>query len=191
MTSWKDCTNWKYEILRNLRPCWNCMTWRGPDYHRLKTMVERSIEQDFRNKNFGARNRNNERNAVVKNQGTKQRAQILGDSWQWEANVQCSKGDKCTFRHDINKRAKMTQPNPSPNSFMQQNDRNASRTRRPRGKSPSGRMSRWPCKDYLKGTCTNSFCEVAPSRMLVLQDQERLQIWRKVLVCTSSGWWTT
>ena len=21
------------------------------------------------------------------------------------------------------------------------------------------RMSRWPCKDYLKGTCTNSFCE--------------------------------
>ena len=25
--------------------------------------------------------------------------------------------------------------------------------------SPSGSMSRWPCKDYLKGTCTNSFCE--------------------------------
>ena len=24
---------------------------------------------------------------------------------------------------------------------------------------PSGRMSRWPCKDYLKGTCTSSFCE--------------------------------
>ena len=27
-----------------------------------------------------------------------------------------------------NKRAKMTQPNPSPNSFMQQSERNASRT---------------------------------------------------------------
>ena len=53
----------------------------------------------------------------------------------------------------------MTQPNPSPSSFMRQNERNASRTRSPRGKSPSGRMSRWPCKDYLKGTCTNSFCE--------------------------------
>ena len=24
--------------------------------------------------------------------------------------------------------------------------------------SPSGRMSRWPCKDYLRGTCNNSFC---------------------------------
>ena len=53
----------------------------------------------------------------------------------------------------------MTQPNPSPNSFMRQNERKPSRTRSPRGKSPSGRMSRWPCKDYLKGTCTNSFCE--------------------------------
>ena len=25
--------------------------------------------------------------------------------------------------------------------------------------SPSGRMFRLPCKDYLKGTCTNSLCE--------------------------------
>ena len=42
---------------------------------------------------------------------------------------------------------------------MQQNERKASRTRSPRGKSPSGKMARWPCKDYLKGPCTNSFCE--------------------------------
>ena len=28
----------------------------GPDYHRLKAMVKRSLEQDIRNKNFGARN---------------------------------------------------------------------------------------------------------------------------------------
>ena len=42
---------------------------------------------------------------------------------------------------------------------MRQNERKPSRTRSPRGKSPSGRMSRWPCKDYLRGTCNNSFCE--------------------------------
>ena len=53
----------------------------------------------------------------------------------------------------------MTQPNPSPISFMQQNERSAARTRSPRGQSSSGRMYRWPCKDYLKGTCNNSFCE--------------------------------
>ena len=42
---------------------------------------------------------------------------------------------------------------------MQQSERKPSRTRRPRGKSPSGRMSRWPCKDYLRGTCNDSCCE--------------------------------
>ena len=74
----------------------------GPDYHRLKTMVKRSIEQDIRNKNFWARNGNCEKNAVVKNQGTKQRVQrILGDCWQWESNGQCSSGDNCSFRHHI------------------------------------------------------------------------------------------
>ena len=55
----------------------------GPDYHRLKAMVKRSIEQEIRNKNFEARIGNFEKNAVVKNQGTKQRVQrILGDCWQ-------------------------------------------------------------------------------------------------------------
>ena len=91
---------------------------------------------------------------MVKNQGTKQRVQrILGDCWQWETNGQCVKGDNCSFRHDKNKRGKVTPSNPSPNSFMQQNERKPSRTRSPRGRSPSGRMARWPCKDYLKGTC--------------------------------------
>ena len=37
--------------------------------------------------------------------------------------------------------------------------KNASRTRSPRGRSPSGRMSRWLCKDYFKGTCTTPFRE--------------------------------
>ena len=132
----------------------------GPDDHRLKTMVKISIEQEIRNKKFGIRNENFEKNAVVKNQGTKQRVQrIIGDCWQWETNGQCAKGDNCSFRHDINKRGKVTPSNPSPNSFMQQSERKSSRTRSPRGRSPSGRVSRWPCKDYLKGTCNNSFCE--------------------------------
>ena len=108
-----------------------------PDYHRRKTVAKRSIEQNLRNKNFGARNGNYETSAVARIQGTKQREQrTLGDCWQWKANGQCSEGDNCSFRHDMNKRAKTTQPNPSSSSFMQQNERNASRTRSPRGKRP-------------------------------------------------------
>ena len=79
----------------------------GPDYHRLKALVMRSIEQEIRNKNFGARSGNFEKNAVVKNQGIKQRVQrILGDCWQWETNGQYVKGSNCSFRHDTNKRGK-------------------------------------------------------------------------------------
>ena len=64
----------------------------GLDYHRLKAMVQRSIEQEIRNNNFGIRNGNHEKKAVVKNQGTKQRVQrILGDC--------CRFGEKCAFTH--------------------------------------------------------------------------------------------
>ena len=69
------------------------------------------------------------------------------------------KGNNCSFRHDMNKRGKSSPSNPSPNSVMQQSERKPSRTRSPRGKSRRGRMSRWPCKDYLRGTCNNSFGE--------------------------------
>ena len=71
---------------------------------------------------------------------------------------------------------------------MQQNERNASGTRSPRGKSPSGRMSRWPCKDYLKGTCTNSFCEKwHPPECLFCKSEMWLQNWGKVLLRASRG----
>ena len=86
----------------------------GPDYHRLKTMVKRSIEQEIRNQNFGARSGNFEKNA---------------------RGQQCVKGNNCSFRHDMNKRGKSSPSNPSPNSFMHQNKRKPSRTRSPRGKS--------------------------------------------------------
>ena len=176
------------------------MTWRfirkkaGPDHHRLKTMVKRSIDQG--NRNFGIRDGNYERNAVVKNQGTRQRGQrILGDCWQWEANRQCSKGDNCSFRHDIDKRAKITQPNTSLGSFMQQNERNASRTRSPRGKSPSGRKFRLPCKDYFIGICTNhsvksgtlqNVCSTRPRVAADLGKSARMHIAR-LMNCLEKG----
>ena len=161
----------------------------GHNYHRLKTMVKRSIEQDIRMNNFGARNGNYETSAVVKNQGTKRREQrSLGDCWQWEANGQFSKGDTCSFRHDINKRAKSTQPNPSPSSSTRQNVKNAPRTRSPRGRSPSGRMARLPCKNYLKGTCTNSFCEKwHPPESLFYKSGNGCRFGEKCSLCASPG----
>ena len=97
------------------------------------------------------------------------------------------KGDNCSFRHEINKRGKVTPSNPTPNSFMQHSERKSSRTRSPRGRCPSGRTSRWPCKDYFRGTCNNSFCEkLSPPECFVVQDQEWLSVCGKVLIRTSS-----
>ena len=61
MTSWKDCTNEEYESLRikTVLELYNMEIHQkkaGPDYHRLKTMVKRNIEQDLRNKNFEVKN---------------------------------------------------------------------------------------------------------------------------------------
>ena len=81
----------------------------GPDYQRLKTIVKRSIEQENRNKNFGQEVEILRKNAVVKNQGTKQRVQrILEIVGNGKTNGQCVKGDNCSFRHDVNKRGKFT-----------------------------------------------------------------------------------
>ena len=195
MTSWKACTNQEYESLRNSRPCWNLYNMEihqkkaGPDYHRLETMVKK--------KKYRAKFTNEEwpeteimkKSAVVKNQFTKQREQrSLGDCWQGKANGQCSKGDNCSFRHDTDKRAISTQPNLSPGSSTQQNVKNASRTRSPTNRSPSRRMARLPCKDNLKGTCTNPFCEKwHPPECLFYKTENGCRFGERLLLCASPG----
>ena len=97
---------------------------------------------------------------------------------------QCVKGDNCSFRHDMDKRGKSSPSNPSQNSFMQQSERKPSR---PRGKSPSGRMSRWPCKDYLKGTCNNSSCHLLSITLLLRKiSPESINLERKFYLDCSS-----
>ena len=55
----------------------------GPDYHSLKIMVKRSIEQDIRNPNFGARNGNHEKTpwSRIREQNTvyKEFLEIIGN----------------------------------------------------------------------------------------------------------------
>ena len=131
-------------------------------------MVKRSIEQneEFWGQKWKFRNKRCSQESKGKTALTKKSRRL----WGMEFNGQCSKGDNCSFRHDVNKRAKSTQPNPAPRSSTQQSVKNASRTRSRRGESPSGRMSRWPCKitskelalihsvsnGILRGACSTS-----------------------------------
>ena len=60
----------------------------------------------------------------------------------------------------MNKRAKSTQPNPSPRSSTQQSVRNASRSREVQ--EAEAQVGKWldcSARNYLKGTCTTPFCE--------------------------------
>ena len=125
---------------------------------------------------WGVRNGNYERNAVVKNQETKKSVDkefleivINGKPTGSEHN--------CSFRNDVNKRTKSTQPNPSQRYSTQQSEKCVENPKSQKKKSQWEKVS-IAVHGSPRKTCTISFCEkVAPSRMLVLQDQEWLQIW--------------
>ena len=133
-----------------------------PNFQKLKTMVKRSMDQKLRLRNFDARHGTIETGAVVKNRkGLSGVEGGRGICYQWKEKGQCSKGDRCNFRHEGNDRAKPT-PKTAPPSEPQSSktrDRSVSRKRNARSRSQSEKFNRPPCKYFLKGTCTKSLCE--------------------------------
>ena len=130
----------------------------GPDYHRLKTMVKRSIEQEIRNKNFGNRNGNFEKNAVVKNQEQnsvyKEFLEIVGIGKPTGSVLKETIAVSVTTSISVqNRHSRILLRDLSFNRM-----KSVEKPEVPE-ESPSGRMFRWPCKDYLKETCTTPFCE--------------------------------
>ena len=80
---------------------------------------------------------------------------------------------------------------PPPEPWTPQEVRNPARAKSPRGRSPSGRMSRLPCKEHLKGTCTNPSCQKWHSpKCLFYKTKEGCKFGEKVFLCTPPGWWT-
>ena len=129
-----------------------------PNYQKLKTMVKRSIDQKLlRLRNFDARNGRIETGAVVKHRkGMSGVEGGKGTCYQWKEKGQCSKGDRCSFRHESNDRVQKPDHNAASPS---EPSGSVSRKRSIRGKSNHGAILRQPCRYYLKGTCTQSPCE--------------------------------
>ena len=117
----------------------------GPDYHRLKTMVKRRRDQKLRLRHVDARNERFGTGAVVTSRSWLsgiERGQ--GECYQWKAKGQSPRGDKCSFRHDSDERAKST-PKATPSSEPPtQRGRSASRKGTLRGRGPTGKFSRQP-----------------------------------------------
>ena len=108
------------------------------DYQKWKPMVKSRIDQKLRLRNFDARNERNEKWDRCSGY------ESLGIKWCWkrtrsllsvESKRQCSRGDKCSFQHNEDKRAK-----PTPTTAQ-----------RPES---IWKFDRKPCKNFLKGTCT-------------------------------------
>ena len=130
-----------------------------PDYQKLKTMVKRSIDQKLRLRNFDARNERIETGALVTNRGGQRGVERgQGECYQWKAEGQCSRGDQCSFRHEGHESAKPTPTTAPPSEPPTPRGRSVSRKRSLRGRGPSGKTNRQPCKNFLKGTCTTSPC---------------------------------
>ena len=151
----------------------------GPDYHRLKTMVKRSIEQNLRNEEFWSQKWKF---------WNKRRGQESGDKTAWTKNFRillgsgkpmCSvlKETICSCRHDMNKRAKSTQPNPSPRYLPRSRVWNMHREPEVKLKWETGSMA-------LQGLPQRNLhhsilWKVASSWVLVLQVRKWMQNWEK------------
>ena len=127
----------------------------GPDYHRLKTMVKRSIEQEIRNKILKPELEIMKETLRSSFQGGNSVLEIVGNGKPTGSVLKETIVVSVTMSINVQK---MSVESVS-EFFMQQNERKSSRTRSPRGKSTTCRTARWLFKDYLKGTRNNSFCE--------------------------------
>ena len=65
----------------------------------MKTSVRLHIDQMMRTRNVRARNEVAERGAVTKSRKGVERK--VGECYQWKATGQCSKGDSCSFSHEL------------------------------------------------------------------------------------------
>ena len=122
-------------------------------------MVRRSIEQEIRNKNFGVRmeilrrtpwSRIRKQNSVYK-----EFLEIVGNGKPtgsvWKETIAVS----ATIWISVEKLHNQIRLRILSCSRVSENHREPEVPE----ESPSGRMFRWPCKDCLRGTCNNSFCE--------------------------------
>ena len=127
-----------------------------PSYHKLKTMVKRSIDQELRLRNFDARNEKIETGAVVTSRrGLSGMERGKGTCYQWKAKGWCVRGNQCSFRHESNDHTQKPEHKAAtPSEPSVSRGRSVSRKRTIRGKSNHGAILRQPCRYNLKGTCT-------------------------------------
>ena len=118
----------------------------NPDYQKLKTMVERRIDQKLRLRKHGKIESGvmgKSRKGATGVEGGK------GTCYQWKEKGQCSQGDRCSFRHATQDRAQKPEHTAATLSEPTASwARSVSEKRSIRCKSNHGSMARQPCRYY-------------------------------------------
>ena len=92
-------------------------------------MVNGNMYQELRLRYYDARNERIETGVVVTSR--RRLCGIERRQGQWKAKGQCSRGDKCSFRHDGDELAKSTPKTAPPSEPPTQRGRRASRKKNP------------------------------------------------------------
>ena len=189
MTSWKNLFKLRIresDKLKTVLELYNMEIHQKkaePDYHRLKTMVTRSIEQNLRMKNFEVRNGNFETSAVVKNQRVRtawtqksRRLLAIGKLTGSVRKETIAVSD--TIRISVQNRHSRTLLQDLPRSRMWK------KHREPRVLEAEVQVGKWldcRARDYLKGTCTTPFCEKwHPPECLFYKSENRCRFGEKL-----------
>ena len=129
-----------------------------PNYQKLKTMVKRSIDQKLRLRNFDARNGRIETGAVVTSRkGLSGMERGKGNLLPMESTWAVFEAVSGTMRTSVQNRHQS--PLLPLNHRQKKDGRNNSRRQTLRGWSPSGKLARQSCRDYIKGMCTRPSCD--------------------------------
>ena len=142
---------------------------KEPNYHKSKTAVKLHIDQMMRTRNFRVRSDVVETGSVTKSQKRKKACveRKVGECFQWKAHGHCSKGDSCSFSHDIQasgnrgqgQRRKGRSSSPASHSKAKQTDGEGQKSSQGSGSKQENSMdkSEIPCRFRF---CTNPSCKL-------------------------------
>ena len=189
---WKDYPNKEYECLRNSRPYYRFIR-RKQD---LMVTDWRQWWKEVSNKIYEWRivetwNGNSETNAVVKNRDlnsvNKEVKQIVGskihravfNKKKLQFPLRYQQACKVDTAESVSEFYRATE-------WEKCIENQTTQRQKSQWQNVSIAMQGLPQKNLHH----SNLWKVAPSRMLVLQDQEWLSVWGKVLLCTPPSWWT-
>ena len=129
----------------------------------LRTVVRQHIDHMISTRNFKARNERIETGVLVKSHEERNvsvEREKSGRMLSLESNWTVFEREPCSFNHGSYPDQGAQSPSSNSRTPIQTDGQKPKINDSPRGASPSGLKRRKPCKDFLKGKCTEPSCDL-------------------------------